>query len=102
MLVTLGMLLLIYTPFSLLRKTEDSVDHIWRIKWPRTLAARFRNSCWSGWCPVESFTPWAVRRVATSRPVPPRSFPFRPCWTLPGTVAKRLRSRCRLMAASVT
>lgn len=43
MLGTLGMLLLIYTSFTLLRKTEDSFDHIWRVKRPRTLAARFRN-----------------------------------------------------------
>ena len=43
MLGTLGMLMLIYTSFTLLRKTEDSFDQIWRVKRPRSLAARFRN-----------------------------------------------------------
>lgn len=43
MLGTLGMLLLVYTSFTLLQKTEDSFDDIWRVARPRSLAARFRN-----------------------------------------------------------
>lgn len=43
MLGTFGMLLLIYTSFTLLRQTEDSFDYIWRVERSRSLAARFRN-----------------------------------------------------------
>ncbi len=43
MLGTFGMLLLIYTSFTLLRQTEDGFDAIWRVERSRSLAARFRN-----------------------------------------------------------
>lgn len=43
MLGTFGMLLLIYTSFTLLRQTEDGLDAIWRVARSRSLAARFRN-----------------------------------------------------------
>ncbi len=43
MLGTFGMLLLIYTSFTLLRQTEDGLDAIWRVARSRSLAARLRN-----------------------------------------------------------
>lgn len=43
MLGTFGMLLLIYTAFTLLRQTEDGFDAIWRVERSRSLAARIRN-----------------------------------------------------------
>ena len=40
---TVGIAMLMYTSLSLIGKMEDAMNHIWRVKKPRTLARRFSD-----------------------------------------------------------